>query len=179
MLTQYAKLLLILKQLLKLFQIDLGVEILKFQKVLKLSLLSIYNVPFWHVDRTSGTQLGDINYVGFFDVLAFFRDTNLWIVSWFLYLKKVIKLENVFLMCNFHSANKTILRDRSIHKDQTEYYIMLYKNLVKTHVNDNKNATSKRISSRCKDGWGTNNRWVFFRSYFSVVKRSLLYRMII
>ena len=66
---------LILKQIFKLFQIDLGVEILKFQKVLK---LSIYNVPFWHVDRTCGTQLDDINYVRiFFDTLSFYKITRL------------------------------------------------------------------------------------------------------
>ena len=88
--------LLILKQIFKLFQIDLGVEI--FQKVLK---LSIYNVPFWHVDRTSGTQLGDINYVGiFFDALSFYEITRL---NRIMIIKPKIcnKTDGGFLMCPY------------------------------------------------------------------------------
>ena len=65
-----------------------------------------------------------------------------------------------------------VISNRLIHRYQTEYYIIL-RNI------DDKNTTSKKISSRCMNRWGTNNRWVFFRSYFSVVKLSLLYRMII
>ena len=89
---------LILKQIFKLFQIDLGVEILKFQKVLK---LSIYNVPFWHVDRTSGTQLDDINYVRiFFDALSFYEITRLNCIM-IIKPKKCNKTDDSFLMCSY------------------------------------------------------------------------------
>ena len=95
--TQMATLL-ILKQIFKLFQIDLGVEILKFQKVLK---LSIYNVPFWHVDRTSGTQLDDIDYFRvFFDALSFYEITRLNFVT-NIKPKKCNKTEDSFLMCPY------------------------------------------------------------------------------
>ena len=86
---------LILKQIFKL-QIDLGVEILKFQKVLK---LSIYNVPFWHVDRTSGPQLDDIDYVGvLFDALSFYEITRLNCIM-NIKPKKYNKTDDSFLMC--------------------------------------------------------------------------------
>ena len=88
----------IFKQIFKLFQIDLGVEILKFQKVLK---LSIYNVPFWHVDRTSGTQLDDIDYFRvFFDALSFYEITRLNCVT-NIKPKKCNKTDDSFLMCPY------------------------------------------------------------------------------
>ena len=78
--------------------IDLGAEILKFQKVLK---LSIYNVPFWHVDRTSGTQLDDINYVRiFFDALSFYEITRLNCIM-IIKPKKCNKTDDSFLMCPY------------------------------------------------------------------------------
>lgn len=105
--------LLILKQIFKL-QIDLGVEILKFQKVSK---LSIYNVPFWHVDRTSGTQLDDINYVRiFFDALSFYEITRL---NCIMNLENAIKLMTAFLCAHTSWFN------RLIHRYQTEYFIIL------------------------------------------------------